>query len=133
MAIQRHLRRISRRSTPKFIFLILILLVPICIFQIFTDRQKLTYFFLPLWDNTPPPFKHVPHYYGENVSMDNLCCVHGWSLRTKPHHVFDATIFSNEVDILELCWPELHPYVTKFVIIEGETTFTGIPNLFTLP
>ncbi|KAM7462251.1 hypothetical protein LguiA_030372 [Lonicera macranthoides] len=52
----------------------------------------------------------------------------GQSLLRPPHRVFDAIIFSNEVDILELCWLELHPYVTKFVIIEGETTFTGIPK-----
>ncbi|KAL2500696.1 beta-1 [Forsythia ovata] len=60
--------------------------------------------------------------------MENLCRLHGWSLRSKPRRVFDGIIFSNELDILEIRWRELHQYVTKFVILEANTTFTGIPK-----
>lgn len=88
--------------------------------------QKISYFFRPLWDKPPPPFKHLPHYYAENVSMEHLCHLHGWSLRSKPRRIFDGIIFSNELDILEIRWRELHPYITKFVILESNTTFTGI-------
>ncbi|KAM7511529.1 hypothetical protein LguiB_010404 [Lonicera macranthoides] len=124
----RHLRLTSRRSKPQFLFLIIFLLVPTCIFEIFTYRQKITYFFRPLWDKPPAPFEHLPHYYAENVSMDQLCRLHGWTLRTEPRRVFDAIMFSNELDLLELRWRELHPHITKFIILEGNTTFTGIPK-----
>jgi beta-1,4-mannosyl-glycoprotein beta-1,4-N-acetylglucosaminyltransferase len=112
----------------RFIFLVTFLLIPTTIFEIFTHHQKITYFFRPIWDKPPPPFNHLPHYYAENVSMDHLCRLHGWSIRPEPRRVFDAVIFSNELDLLELRYRELYPYVTKFVILEGKTTFTGIPK-----
>uniref|UniRef100_A0A5B7BQA4 Putative beta-1,4-mannosyl-glycoprotein 4-beta-N-acetylglucosaminyltransferase n=1 Tax=Davidia involucrata TaxID=16924 RepID=A0A5B7BQA4_DAVIN len=124
----RPLRLISRRAPPKFLFIVLLIIVPLCVFGIFTHGQKISYFFRPLWDNPPPPFQHVPHYYAENVSMHHLCHLHGWTLRSQPRRVFDGIIFSNELDMLEIRWRELHPYVTKFVILEANTTFTGIPK-----
>lgn len=60
--------------------------------------------------------------------MDQICRLHGWSLRPEPRRVFDGIIFSNELDMLEIRWHELYPYVTKFVILEANTTFTGIPK-----
>lgn len=124
----RPLRLTSRRMPPRILFIILLILVPICLIGIFTHGQKVTYFFRPLWDNPPPPFERLPHYYAENVSMDHLCRLHGWSLRSQPRRVFDGIIFSNELDMLELRWRELEPYITKFVILEANTTFTGIPK-----
>lgn len=124
----RPLRLTPRRAPRKLFLVILLVLVPICVIGIFTHAQKISYFFRPLWDNPPPSFKHLPHYYAENVSMEHLCYLHGWSPRSKPRRVFDAIIFSNELDILEIRWRELHPYITKFVILESNTTFTGIPK-----
>ncbi|KAH8506358.1 hypothetical protein H0E87_013257 [Populus deltoides] len=123
----RHLRLASRRVPFKVLFILLIF-VPICVIGILIHAQHISYLFRPLWDNPPSPFKHVPHYYAENVSMEHLCLLHGWSLRSEPRRVFDAIIFSNELDILEIRWRELHPYITKFVILESNTTFTGIPK-----
>lgn len=60
--------------------------------------------------------------------MDHLCHLHGWTLRSQPRRVFDGVIFSNELDLLELRVGELHPYITKFVILESKTTFTGNPK-----
>ncbi|KAH9613125.1 hypothetical protein KSS87_013674 [Heliosperma pusillum] len=120
--------RLPRRSPRKFVFIILILLVPSILFGIFTHHQKITYFLRPLWDKPPPLFSHLPHYYAENVSMDHLCHLHGWAVRSHPRRVFDAIIFSNELELLEIRWHELEPYVTKFVIMESNTTFTGIPK-----
>ncbi|GMN59958.1 hypothetical protein TIFTF001_029052 [Ficus carica] len=34
----------------------------------------------------------------------------------------------HQVDLLEIRWRELYPYVSKFVILESNTTFTGIPK-----
>lgn len=124
----RPLRLTSRRSPRKFFLILPLILVPICVIGIFNHGLKITYFFRPLWDKAPPPFRHLPHYYAENVSMDHLCRLHGWSLRSQPRRVFDAIIFSNELDLLEIRWRELNPYVTKFVILEANTTFTGIPK-----
>ncbi|XP_059635129.1 uncharacterized protein LOC132277313 [Cornus florida] len=124
----RPLRLTSRRTPPKFLFIVLLIIVPLCVIGIFTHGQKISYFFRPLWDNPPPPFEHLPHYYAENVSMQHLCHLHGWSVRSEPRRVFDGIMFSNELDMLEIRWRELHPYVTKFVILEANTTFTGIPK-----
>ncbi|KAK3025863.1 hypothetical protein RJ639_042292 [Escallonia herrerae] len=127
MAPRSH-RLSSRRAPPRFFFVTLLLLVPVLVFGIFTNGRKISYFFRPLWDNPPPPFQHLPHYYAENVSMGHLCHLHGWSPRSEPRRVFDGIIFSNELDMLELRWRELHPFVTKFVILEANTTFTGKPK-----
>lgn len=118
-------RNNSRRSRLKFHFIILLIVGSLCITGIYSYGQKISYFFRPLWDKPPPPFEYIPHYYAANVSMDYLCRLHGWSLRSEPRRVFDAIIFSNELDLLEIRWKELYPYVTKFVILESNTTFTG--------
>ncbi|KAL6223864.1 hypothetical protein ACLB2K_002721 [Fragaria x ananassa] len=79
-------------------------------------------------DKPPAPFIRLPHYYAENVSLDHLCSLNDWSLRAAPRRIFDAIIFSNELDLLDIRWHELDPYVTKFLIIEANTTFTGFPK-----
>ncbi|XP_010533132.1 PREDICTED: beta-1,4-mannosyl-glycoprotein 4-beta-N-acetylglucosaminyltransferase [Tarenaya hassleriana] len=125
----RSLRISPRRLPPKLLLITLLILFPICLFGILSNYQTISYFFRPLWDKPPPPFEHIiPHYYAENVSMEHLCKLHGWTLRSQARRIFDAIIFSNELDILEIRWSELEPYVTKFVILESNTTFTGIPK-----
>ncbi|KAH6559491.1 hypothetical protein KP509_1Z005400 [Ceratopteris richardii] len=57
--------------------------------------------------------------------MAKLCSLHGWTVRHHPRRVFDAVIFNNEVDVLELRWRELTSVVNTFVIVESNTTFTG--------
>lgn len=109
--------------------MLLLILGSVCVVGIIVHAEKISYFFRPLWDTPPPPFEHyLPHYYAENVSTDYLCRLHGWTLRSEPRRVYDAIIFSNELDLLEIRWKELYPYVTKFVILEANTTFTGIPK-----
>ncbi|KAJ4981072.1 hypothetical protein NE237_031909 [Protea cynaroides] len=95
--------------------------------------KTIGYLTRPLWDKPPPPFTCLPHYYAENFSMHQLCNLHGWSLRSQPCHIFYAIIFSNELDLLEIRWHDLMPYVSKFVILESKSTFTGIskPLFFT--
>ncbi|XP_024363728.1 uncharacterized protein [Physcomitrium patens] len=48
--------------------------------------------------------------------------------RPTPRRVFDAVIFSNEVDLLEIRMRELMPFVTKFLVLESNATFTGKPK-----
>ncbi|KAI9125760.1 hypothetical protein K1719_003178 [Acacia pycnantha] len=121
-------RLTPRQKSPKLRCVFLILLAIVFVIELFIHSQKISYFFRPVWDKPPAPFTRIPHYYAENVSMDHLCRLHGWSLRSQPRHIFDAIIFSNELDILEIRLRELYPYVSKFVILESNTTFTGIPK-----
>ncbi|CAH9108435.1 unnamed protein product [Cuscuta europaea] len=110
------------------IYIFLFLLVPTCLYGIYVHGQKITYFLRPLWEKPPKPFNEIPHYYHENVSMENLCKLHGWRIREFPRRVYDAVLFSNEVDILNIRWQELNPYVTEFVLLESNSTFTGLPK-----
>ncbi|KAM5547965.1 hypothetical protein ABKV19_002104 [Rosa sericea] len=98
----RSLRHTPRRTPRKFFYLLLLIFVPACIFGLFTDYRKVTYILRPLWDTPPAPFTWLPHYYAENVSMDHLCRLHGWSVRATPRRIFDAIIFSNEIDLLDI-------------------------------
>ncbi|PQP97660.1 uncharacterized protein Pyn_10507 [Prunus yedoensis var. nudiflora] len=110
------------------VLIILFTLIPTCIFGIYVHGQKISYFLRPLWESPPKPFHDIPHYYHENVSMENLCRLHGWGIREYPRRVFDAVLFSNEMDILTIRWKELYPYVTQFVLLESNSTFTGLPK-----
>ncbi|KAL5550845.1 hypothetical protein UlMin_001021 [Ulmus minor] len=60
--------------------------------------------------------------------MEHLCKLHGWGMREYPRRVYDVVPFSNELDILTLCWKELYPYITQFVLLESNSTFTGLPK-----
>ena len=40
--------------------------------------------------------------------------------------IYDCFIFHNEIDLLELRLNILNDVVDKFIIIEGDTTFSGI-------
>lgn len=117
----------SRKSYTKALIL-LVLIVLIYILSIYINGQKISYILRPIWDAPPKPFHHIIHYYAENVSMEHLCYLHGWRVRKIPRQVYDAVLFSNELDILEIRWQELRPLVTKFIILESNTTFTGLPK-----
>ncbi|KAG6654946.1 hypothetical protein CIPAW_05G181200 [Carya illinoinensis] len=120
------LRCLLHRGWDVKTLLFLFAFVPSCIFFIFLHGQKISYFLRPLWESPPKPFHVLPHYYHENVSMENQCKLHGWGIREFPRRVFDAVLYSNEKEILELRWKELYPYVTQFVLLESDSTFTGL-------
>ncbi|KAK7365204.1 hypothetical protein VNO80_14078 [Phaseolus coccineus] len=111
-------------KTCMFLFVV----VPMGIFFVYFHGLKISYFLRPLWESPPKSFHEIPHYYHENVSMETLCRLHGWGIRESPRRVFDAVLFSNEVDILTIRWKEMYPYVTHYVILESNSTFTGIPK-----
>nr|GEZ08849.1 glycosyl transferase, family 17 [Tanacetum cinerariifolium] len=109
-------------------FVVLFLVIPIGFMGVYFHGQKITYFLRPLWQLPPKPFVHIPHYYHENVSMASLCKLHGWEVRDYPKKVYDAVLFNNEIDMLTIRWKELHPYITQFVLLETNSTFTSIPK-----
>jgi beta-1,4-mannosyl-glycoprotein beta-1,4-N-acetylglucosaminyltransferase len=110
------------------ILILMFVLIPTCVYVAFVHGQKITYFLRPIWEKPPKPFHEIPHYYHENVSMENLCKLHGWGIREYPRRVYDAVLFSNEVDMLTIRWMELYPYITQFVVLESNSTFTGLPK-----
>ncbi|XP_020208279.1 uncharacterized protein LOC109793227 [Cajanus cajan] len=109
-------------------YIFMFAVVPMCIFGIYIHGQKISYFLRPLWEKPPKPFNVIPHYYNENVTMETLCKLHGWGVREYPRRVYDAVLFSNELEILNLRWRELYPYITEFVLLESNSTFTGLPK-----
>ncbi|XP_055961228.1 uncharacterized protein LOC126675465 isoform X3 [Mercurialis annua] len=109
-------------------YILLFVVIPLATVGVYVHGQKISYFLRPLWESPPKSFHIVPHYYHENVSMESLCRLHGWGIRESPRRVFDAVLFSNEVDILTIRWNELYPYITQFVLLESNSTFTGLPK-----
>ncbi|XP_044501082.1 uncharacterized protein LOC123222401 isoform X2 [Mangifera indica] len=109
-------------------YLFVFVFIPLFIFGIYLHGQKITYFLRPIWESPPKPFNVIPHYYNGNVTQETLCKLHGWGIRESPRRVFDAVLFSNEVDILTIRWKELYPYITQFVLLESNSTFTGLPK-----
>ncbi|KAL2918968.1 hypothetical protein HK105_201238 [Polyrhizophydium stewartii] len=88
----------------------------------------------PLWDTPERPFRVIPHYYAPHVSWETLCRRHGWApLGTgdRMPRAVDAILFSVEVDLLEIRIRELYDVVEKFVVLETNSTFTGLPKAFT--
>ncbi|XP_057767074.1 uncharacterized protein LOC130987537 [Salvia miltiorrhiza] len=108
--------------------LFLCLVIPSGIVGIYLHGQKITYFLRPLWESPPKPFITLTHYYHENVSMETLCRLHGWGIRDFPRRVYDAVLFSNEVDMLKIRWKEMYPYISQFVLLEANSTFTALPK-----
>ncbi|KAG0240372.1 N-acetylglucosaminyltransferase-like protein [Mortierella sp. GBAus27b] len=88
------------------------------------------YLVRPLWDKKEDHFDNViVHHYAEGMSMKDRCEAHGWKLaQGTPSKVYDAVIFSVELDMLEIRLRELWDVVDKFVILESNATFTGLPK-----
>ncbi|CAE5957333.1 unnamed protein product [Arabidopsis arenosa] len=116
------------RGVDMKTYIFLLVIVPTCVLAGYVHGQKISYFLRPLWESPPKPFHDIPHYYHENASMETLCKLHGWGVREYPRRVYDAVLFSNELDILAVRWRELFPYITQFVLLESNTTFTGLPK-----
>ncbi|KAI0359739.1 glycosyltransferase family 17 protein [Trametes cingulata] len=95
-------------------------------------RNFISYSTRPLWDKPLGPHTTLSHYYAEGVKFDaHLCGLHGWGLRASPPEVWDAVLFSSELDLLEIRMHELAPVVSKFFVVEADRTFTGRPKNLT--
>ncbi|KAJ7546097.1 hypothetical protein O6H91_08G024600 [Diphasiastrum complanatum] len=127
--MRRYSRMFFRGKRIQFCSIIALALLLMLIGAVILNAQTISYFLRPIWDIPPRPFQVIPHYYTENLTTSQLCNLHGWKVRLQPRNVYDAILFSNELDILEVRWQELFPYVTKFVILESKTTFTGLPKI----
>ncbi|KAG0314769.1 hypothetical protein BGZ97_008982 [Linnemannia gamsii] len=108
------------------------------------------YLIRPIWDKDPYVWSEtIVHYYSEGLTMQERCHAHGWTytpnkptsaegaadtgsdaiaMPTRKGKVYDAVIFSVELDMLEIRMRELYDVVDHFVILESSRTFTGIPK-----
>ncbi|BBN13798.1 beta-1,4-mannosyl-glycoprotein beta-1,4-N-acetylglucosaminyltransferase [Marchantia polymorpha subsp. ruderalis] len=120
-------RRWRRWSRQRIVWLLL--LCALCggtlVVFIYFQGLKLAYLLRPVWDTPAPPFNVYPHYYAANISVARRCELHNWKVRFEPRRVFDAILFSNELDLLDIRLHELQPHVHRFVIVESDRTFTG--------
>ncbi|KXN85316.1 Beta-1,4-mannosyl-glycoprotein 4-beta-N-acetylglucosaminyltransferase [Leucoagaricus sp. SymC.cos] len=94
-------------------------------------RNTLSYASRPLWDTDEGPSEVLPHFYSEGLNMDShTCTLHGWSERKDKDNVkvLDAVLMSTELDLLEIRLNELGSIVDNFLIVESNTTFTGLPK-----
>jgi beta-1,4-mannosyl-glycoprotein beta-1,4-N-acetylglucosaminyltransferase len=89
----------------------------------------------PIWDtsiNNDRPQTIIPHYDVSEPSIPGeLCALHGWSnsssitSHTSPPKVYDAFLYSIELDLLEIRLHELWDVVDTFVILEATRSFSG--------
>ncbi|KAI0663819.1 glycosyltransferase family 17 protein [Cubamyces menziesii] len=124
---------VRRRSLFVFAFVLTFVLV-VCytVASSLRIRNFISYSTRPLWDKPLGPSTTLPHYYAEGVRFDShLCNMHGWSIRGSKPEVWDAVLFSSELDLLEIRMHELAPVVSKFFIVEADRTFTGKPKNLT--
>ncbi|RDX57142.1 glycosyltransferase family 17 protein [Lentinus brumalis] len=126
---------VRRRSLVAFALgLSFVLIVGYTIRSSLRIRNFLSYSTRPLWDQPLGPHDTLPHYYAEGIAFDaHLCALHNWTPRDENDlpEVWDAVLFSSELDLLEIRLHELAPVVSKFFIVEADRTFTGIPKNLT--
>ncbi|GAA5848503.1 hypothetical protein JCM8547_004533 [Rhodosporidiobolus lusitaniae] len=96
-------------------------------------RGYLAYSTRPLWDHSEAPSDVLYHYEAEGLTEKQACNLHGWEERKEQVDVWDATIFSTEIDLLLIRLHELSPLVSRFFILESTHTFTGQPKPLLLP
>ncbi|KAG0197098.1 hypothetical protein BGX28_009381, partial [Mortierella sp. GBA30] len=125
-------RLFRRRTLPMVLVSIAITLL--LLLKIFPYMYvDFVYLIRPLWDKEIYNWdKTIAHYYAEGLTIQERCHAHGWELKpetpegTPKAMVYDAVIFSVELDMLEIRMRELFDVVDKFVILESTHTFTGL-------
>ncbi|GAA5957584.1 hypothetical protein JCM3765_001445 [Sporobolomyces pararoseus] len=126
------------KSRPTHLILLVSLIVISLIWFISSSllpRGAIAYSLRPIWDKPEAPNQPISHYYSESLSQEELCQLHGWESRrdVEKRQVWDAVIFSTEVDLLLVRLDELYPLVDKFFILDSDMTFTGHPKPLVLP
>ncbi|KAG2213197.1 hypothetical protein INT47_011346 [Mucor saturninus] len=121
---------LRKRSVKALIALLLICSSIFCLISVQpTLVTDLGYYTRPFWDRDPNSFNMIPHYYAEDVPLQDLCQLHGWKLKSESDQqtvkVYDAIIFSVELDLLQVRIRELWDVVDMFIILESNATFTG--------
>lgn len=120
------LTRQHRRLLPLLLFLIFIALLSSYWQRLVRLWRDFGYLTRPIWDHPQEPFTIIPHYPSSSLPVSTWCSLHNWSVRPNTPRVFDAVIFSVELDLLQIRLHELYDVVDVFVILESDRTFTGL-------
>lgn len=91
-------------------------------------QDALSYSTRPLWDTPETPRSSITHLQAAGVPANdsNSCSRHGWSPRQPGVALWDATLISTELDMLEIRLRELWDTVDLFLVMESTHTMTGI-------
>ena len=97
---------VQMRTTNRYLVLAALLLISITLFflnnQIWHQAVNLTYLTRPLWDKPGKPFEIRTHYFSNNLTVREHCEINKFKLNEKETKVFDAILFSVELDLLEV-------------------------------
>ncbi len=63
---------------------------------------NLAYLTRPIWDKPMKPFTTINHYFSANLTMKENCELNNFKLANTPSRVYDAILFSVELDLLEV-------------------------------
>lgn len=94
----------------------------------YNAQDLLSYSTRPLWDKPSAPQQVLAHLQSPNVPANDAaaCARHGWQTRPSPRPLlWDATLFSTELDLLEIRLTELWDVVDVFLVLESTHTMTG--------
>ncbi|KAH7104904.1 glycosyltransferase family 17 protein [Auriculariales sp. MPI-PUGE-AT-0066] len=116
----------TRTAVPTLLLIFVISYTWLYSYQL---RNFFSYVSRPLWDQPDGPNNILPHYHADGLLPDaKVCALHGWEARSTQPPVWDAVLFTTELDLLEIRWSELDSVVDKFFLLENNMTFTGRPK-----
>ena len=117
--------------------------IPIFLFSFFSVystgppfHDQLRYFMLYM-NQIPSRASFVPNFACSNLTLPlfpqpldvkDLCSKQGLVPRIIPAVLYDAVLFSTEVNLLLTRLVELLPVVDKFIVLESPVTFSGSPK-----
>jgi beta-1,4-mannosyl-glycoprotein beta-1,4-N-acetylglucosaminyltransferase len=127
---------LSRSRLRRWLILVpggtLLFLLLLAFLHPYAFRTTLSYATRPLWDTLIYPSAPIINLASAELfssqSPDYICRIHHSTPRTKPVQLWDAIIFSHELDMLEIHLAELYDDVDQFIILESTVTYSGQPK-----
>ncbi|KAJ1302576.1 hypothetical protein OPQ81_002893 [Rhizoctonia solani] len=118
---------ITLRRRVVAILVTLIISIPVTLYYRYQLQNAISYASRPLWDTPEGPKTVIPHFYALGLEPSpKVCKLHGVKPRSEKREVWDAVLFSTELDLLEVRLNELDAVVDRFFVVESNRTFTGI-------
>lgn len=128
------------RTRPKFLLSLGFILIGLFWLIQIAVRDKwirdFGYLTRPIWDTSlksDVPQIIIPHYDVSDPAPGELCSLHGWSNASSIPKVYDAFLFSVELDLFEIRLHELWDIVDTFVILEATRSFSGQLRIHMVP
>ncbi|KAF8713670.1 Glycosyltransferase family 17, partial [Rhizoctonia solani] len=137
---------VTIRRRVVAILVALIIFVPVTLYyRRYQIQNTISYASRPLWDKPEGPANIIPHFYALGLEPSPaICKLHETEPREQDRQVWDAVLFSTELDLLEVRLNELDGVVDRFFVVESDRkrlscsqcvrptsglgTFTGIPK-----